>query len=358
MALLSAPAQSLCLLRLSAVGDICHSLPVLRSIQAAWPHCKITWIIGRTEYELIKTIEQVEFIVFDKSAGYSAYRQLWRQLRKRHFDVLLHMQMSLRASLASLCVPAKLKLGFDQARAKDLQWLFSNAKIAQREHQHVIDSFLGFVDAIGITEHRLAWDIPIPPIASEKIANLIGDEQRVAVISPCSAMAYRNWTVIGYAQVCQALAQRGYKVILTGGRSAIEQQYGSDIEAQCPETPLNLIGQTSLPELLALLAQASFVISPDSGPAHIATAVNTPVVGLYACTNPDRARPYLSAKYVVNRYPEAVLDKYGKAVADLPWGIRVRDPGTMERISVADVLEKVDLLIADLAAQAPGQRLN
>jgi len=350
MSVLSAPATSLCLLRLSAVGDICHSLPVLRSIQAAWPQCKISWIIGRNEYQLVKTIPDVEFIVFDKSAGFDAYWQLWQALRKRRFDVLLHMQMSLRASLASLCVPAKIKLGFDRERAKDGQWLFSNAKIAASGKQHVIDSFLEFVKAIGIDSPRIAWDLPVSDEAQQAVDGLLGDldARAIAVISPCSAMAYRNWNASGYAQICDALVERGFAPVLSGGPSAIEHQYGCDIEAQAKHKPLNLIGKTSLPELLALLAKARLVISPDSGPAHIATALNTPVVGLYACTNPDRARPYLSAKYVVNRYPEAVRDKYAKEVDQLPWGIRVRDPGTMDRISVEDVLEKLDLLIGDL----------
>ena len=348
MPLLSAPAQSVCILRLSAVGDICHSLPVLRSIQAAWPHCKITWVIGRNEYELVKTIENVEFIVFQKSGGYQAYWRLWQQLRGRRFDVLLHMQMSLRASLVSLCIPATIRLGFDRDRAKDLQWLFSNAKIAAKGEQHVIDSFLEFVTAIGIQQPRLAWDIPIAKSARARAAQLLGEQNAFAVISPCSAMAYRNWSIEGYVALADALASRNYRVVLTGGPSALEQHYGTAIETQAKSKPLNLIAKTTLPELLAVLDKASFVISPDSGPAHMATAVNTPVVGLYACTNPDRARPYLSAKYVVNRYPEAVLAKYGKPPSQLAWGIRVRDPGTMDRIKIEDVLEKVDLLIHDL----------
>jgi len=349
MSLLSKPAQSICLLRLSAVGDICHSLPVLRSIQAAWPATQITWVIGRSEYELVRLIDDVEFVVFDKRDGYKAYWRLWRRLRRRHFDVLLHMQMSLRASLASLCIPASIKLGFDRARAKDLQWLFSNAKIAAKPHQHVIDSFLEFVDAIGIHDHRLQWDIPIAAESRQCAAQLIGERRPYVVISPCSAMAYRNWNIPGYAAVCDALAERGLHVVLSGGPSALEKQFGQGIEAQAQHKPLNLIGQTRLGDLLAVLSQAHFVISPDSGPAHMATAVNVPVVGLYACTNPDRARPYLSAKYVVNRYPEAVQEKYGKSVAELPWGIRVRDAGTMDRISVADVIQKVDALLKDLS---------
>jgi heptosyltransferase I len=109
---------------------------------------------------------------------------------------------------------------------------------------------------------------------------------------------------------------------------------------------VNLVGETNLKQLLAILARARAVVAPDSGPAHLATALGVPVVGLYATTNPDRARPYFSAGFVVNRYPEAVLDKYGKMPADLPWGIRVRDPGTMDRITIADVTSALDRLLA------------
>jgi heptosyltransferase I len=95
-----------------------------------------------------------------------------------------------------------------------------------------------------------------------------------------------------------------------------------------------------------VLQRAEAVISPDAGPAHLATAVGTPVIGLYACTNPDRARPYLSADYLVNHYPEAVEAKFGKKVDELPWGVRVRDEGTMARIAVADVTAVLERLLA------------
>lgn len=139
-------------------------------------------------------------------------------------------------------------------------------------------------------------------------------------------MAYRNWHVAGYAAVADyAIEKHNMQVILTGGPSKIEKQYGFDISQMVKHPVSNLIGQTSLKQLLAILDQAHAVIAPDAGPAHMATAVNTPVIGLYATTNPDRARPYLSADYTINHYPQAVQDKYGKTVDEVPWGTRVRD---------------------------------
>jgi heptosyltransferase I len=148
-----------------------------------------------------------------------------------------------------------------------------------------------------------------------------------------------------------AIERHGLKVVLCGGPTRLERLYGAEISASLDMAQrggalTNLIGQTDLKQLLAVLQRAVAVISPDAGPAHLATAVATPVIGLYACTNPDRARPYLSADYVVNRYPEAVEAKYGKGVDQLPWGVRVRDEGTMARIAVADVTAVLERLLA------------
>lgn len=335
--------RSLCLLRLSALGDISHVLPMVRTLQKYWPATRLTWVIGRLEHQLVCDIPGIEFIVFDKQQALHAYWQLYRTLRGRRFDILLHLQMSLRASLASLLIPADIRLGFDRARAGDCQWLFTNRRIAARDQQHVIDSFFGFTEALGIHERVLEWNIPIPPTAQEFASKVLPQDKKILVISPCSSMSYRNWTVAGYAAVAEhAAARLNMQVVLCGGPSEIERNYGAQIEMQCRHQPLNLIGRTDIKQLLAVLQRADVVIAPDSGPAHLAAAVGTPVIGLYACTNPDRARPYRYPELVVNKYPEAVAAKFGQHADEVPWGTRVRDPGTMERISAADVISKLD----------------
>lgn len=339
----TSPPEQICILRLSALGDISHTLPIVRTLQRHWPQTKITWVIGKLEHQLVCDIPDIEFIIFDKNQGLGAYRDLRRNMRKRRFDVLLHMQMSIRASLASLLIPAEIRLGFDKQRAKDLQWLFTNRRIAYKPEQHVIDSFFGFTEALGIPEHVLEWDIPIPDEAREYAAGTLDPERKALIISPCSSMSYRNWSAEGYAAVADYAADtHGLQVILCGGPSAIEREYGRRIGELCSHRPLDLIGQTGIKQLVALLAQAELLIAPDSGPAHLATAVGTPVIGLYAATNPDRARPYLSADLVVNKYPEAIRDQYGKSVAELPWGTRARAASAMARIRPEDVIAKLD----------------
>src|SRR2546429_4308366 len=136
------PPRSVCILRLSAIGDTCHVVPIVRTLQQAWPATQLSWIIGKTEARLMSLIEGVEFITVDKRTSLAALRALRARLRGRRFDALLHMQLALRSSLVAHCVPAAVKLGFDRARARELHGLFTNARIPAQRREHVLDSFL------------------------------------------------------------------------------------------------------------------------------------------------------------------------------------------------------------------------
>ncbi|HLZ98932.1 MAG TPA: glycosyltransferase family 9 protein, partial [Steroidobacteraceae bacterium] len=125
------PPQSVCLLRLSAIGDTCHAAAVLRALERAWPTTRFTWIIGKLEARLMSAIlPHIEFITFEKRAMIRELRRLRGVLKARRFDLLLDLQLSIRASLVSTVVASPVKLGFDRARARELQWLFTNAQIA------------------------------------------------------------------------------------------------------------------------------------------------------------------------------------------------------------------------------------
>ncbi|HLW74203.1 MAG TPA: glycosyltransferase family 9 protein [Gammaproteobacteria bacterium] len=350
--------ESLCVIRLSAVGDVCHTLPVVRTLQAAWPETRITWVIGKLEASLVGDIPGIEFIIFDKSKGLGAQLELRRHLKGRRFNLLLHMQMSLRASIASLAVKAPVRLGFDKQRAHDFQWLFTNKRIWYKPRQHVMDSLFGFSEALGLSEHLLRWEIPVPAGAAAFAREQIPDKTPTLVISPCANPRFRNWRSWQpeyYAALAEhAAGKHSMKVLVTGGPSAIERAYGERIVALAKAPVTDLVGKTSLKQLLALLGRATVLVSPDSGPVHMATATGTPVIGLYATTNPDRAGPYLSQRWRVDRYPDALKKFDGKTPDDAAWGNRVRDPAAMECISVADVTGKLDEL---MAAKARGEKL-
>ena len=335
--------RSVCILRLSAIGDTCHVVPIVRTLQQAWPATQLTWIIGKTEARLMPLLEGVEFITVDKRSSRAALRA---QLHGRRFDVLLHLQLALRASLIAARVPAAIKLGFDRARARELQWLFTNARIAARRREHVLDSFFGFLEALGIRERLLRWDLPLPESARAYAARVIPDGQPTLLISPCSSHALRNWPAARYAALAQhAIARHGMRVVLAGGGSELEHTTGAEIERACPGPLVNQIGKDTLPELLALLARARLLVSPDSGPAHMATMVGTPVIGLYAATNPARTGPYLSRHWCIDAYPQAARVFRGVEPEELPWTHKIEEPGVMELISVAQVTARLDELL-------------
>ncbi|HEV2268771.1 MAG TPA: glycosyltransferase family 9 protein [Steroidobacteraceae bacterium] len=334
-------------MRLSSLGDVCHVVPVIRALQRAWPQTKLTWVIGKAESRLMELIDGVEFITVDKRAGLAARRDLRAQLRGRRFDILLHMQLSLRASLVSSVVRAPVRLGFDLARARELQWLFTNARIAPRTREHVLDSFLGFLEALGIHDRALRWDIPLTPAAREYAQTLIPDARPTLLISPCSSHSRRNWRPESYAAVADhAVRRHGMRVILAGGPSASERDIGAAIEQLVHVPVMNQIGRDTLPQMLALLSRAAALLAPDSGPAHMATMVGTPVIGLYAATNPERSGPYFSRRWCANAYPQAALRFRGRPPEELPWTEKIEEPGVMDLIEVAQVTAKLDELLA------------
>jgi heptosyltransferase I len=341
------PPASLCLLRLSALGDVTHIVPIVRTLQTHWPRTRLTWIVGAREAQLVGDIPDVEFITFDKRAGLRAYRALRANLRQRCFDALLLMQVALRANLASWCVPAPLRLGFDRARAKDLHALFINHQIPAAPGQHVVDGFFSFLETLGLKARKLRWDIPIPAAARAFAEEQLPHDKPALVISPCSSHKQRNWRPERYAMIADyAVEHYGMRVALCGGPSLFEHKYGEAIARHMHHAPLNLIGKDTIKKLLALLARAEALVCPDSGPAHLATCVGTPVVGLYAATNPQRSGPYLSRQWCVDRYDAAARRYAGKSAAALQWGTKLEFPGVMDLIETDAVIERLDALMS------------
>jgi heptosyltransferase I len=350
--------QRVCLLRLSAIGDTCHAVAALRTMQAAWPQARFTWIIGKLEAKLMTAIlPEIEFITFDKRATLTELKRLRGVLRGRRFDLLLDMQLSIRASLVSTLINAPVKLGFDRRRARELQWLFTNAQISAGHNEHVLDSFMRFPQACGIeTPPVPRWDLQLPADSRAYADSIVTDARPTLLISPCSSHTLRNWRPDRYAAVADHAARtHQVRVVLVGGRSSLEMRMGEEISAAARTPLLNQIGKDTLPQLLGLMAASTALLSPDSGPAHMATMVGLPVIGLYAATRTARAGPYLSRGWCVDKYAAAAQKFYGKSETQVAWTLKIEKPGVMDLISVQEVTGKLDAL---LAAKMPAAKMR
>lgn len=338
---------SICILRLSAIGDVTHVVPVIHEIRQHLPGAKITWIIGKLEARLLSGLPGVEFIVFDKKGGLEAIRQLRRTLKGRKFDVLLHMQVAARANLLSKLVKAPLRIGWDKPRWRDRHQWFINKSVRSVPLQHQVEAFLEFARALDIPTGSPVWDLPVSTEDMNWARQTLGEAGRpILMISPCSSHPLRNWQATHYAEVADfAISELGMQVALTGGPSALEVTTGEEIESAMQYKAQNLIGKDTITQSVALLKQATLVISPDSGPAHLASTVGTPVIGLYAATPSKRSGPYNSLDLCVDKYTEAAR-KFRQTEPDkLRWGQRIEFPGVMDLIEPREVIEKLSIFM-------------
>ena len=297
--------DSLCLLRTSAIGDVTHVVPLVRTLQEAWPGTALTWVVGKQERRLVGDLPGVEFVTFDKGKGWAGMREVWGALRGRRFDALLQMQVAMRSNLLSLGLRAGRRIGYDRARSKDLHGLVINQRIPARTGEHVLEALGSFIEPLGLKQTRVRWDIPIPDQDRAWADAQWPRDRPTLLVSPMSSHPLRNWRPERYAAAIDHAAARGWRVVLIGGPSAGERALADAVLAACRSAPLDLTGKDTLKRLLAMLARADLLLGPDSGPMHMANAVGTKVLGLHAASNPDRSGPYSDRRWCVDKYDAA-----------------------------------------------------
>ena len=332
--------RSICLLRLSALGDVTHVLPLLHTLRDAWPQVDLTWVIGRGAHRLLAGLPGVRFVEYDKATGLAGMRTLRRELGQR-FDALLQLQVSARANLLSAFIPARRRIGYDRGRSKEGHGLFVRERIPDRRGIHVLDAIGSFCEPLGLVRRQVRWELPVPAEAHAWArAQWQDDGRRVLMVSPCSSHALRNWRAERHAALADHAAAQGWRVVLCGGRSALERDTGDAILAamRARDGVLDLIGKDTLKQLPALLARADLLVTPDSGPMHIANAMGTAVLGLHAATNPNRSGPYSDRRWCVDRYDDAARRYRGKPATALKWGSKIEAEGVMDLVGVDDAV--------------------
>jgi heptosyltransferase I len=323
---------------MSAIGDAVHALPVFNSLKAAAPGIHLTWVIQPGPHGLVAGHPAVdEFILFDRKRGWRAFADVRRALAGRRFDLVLALQVYLKAGLVTAMIDSPRKLGFDRARARDFNWLFTTERIAPRGQRHVQEQYFEFLEHLGVPP-RLEWGLgPTPAEAGRYSPLLAGIDRPTVALVVGTSKPGKEWPAERYAKLVDVLeGDLGVRTMLVGGRSPRELEAAAAIKAQARHAPLDLL-EWDLRRLVYLLDRADVLVSPDTGPLHAGVALGTPTVALMGYTNPRRVGPY-------RRFHDLMIDAYGDPGEDYPPSAEYR-PGRMERITPEQVVEKVELAL-------------
>ena len=329
---------------MSAVGDAVHVLPLLTALRRHSPDTKVTWVLQPGAATLVRGHWAVdEIIEFDRSRGWRAYPTVRKALAHKSFDVVLALQVYFKAGIVTSFTHSPIKLGFDRARARDLNWLFTTHRLPARDGQHVQEQYFEFLEALGIPHEPVTWDLGPWPHERQRQSEFLSKYDRpIAPIVVATSKPEKDWMPERWAEVSDALyGDFGLQPVLVGGRSARELA-AERVILDRAKVPVSSALGSGLRNLVGILDGASLVLSPDTGPLHMTVALKRPVISLMGYTNPKRVGPY-------RRYHDLLIDAYGDPGEDYPLSMENR-PGRMPRISVQDVLDKVQVWKSRYAA--------
>ena len=342
--------KNIAFFRLSALGDVVLAIPLIRAIQKQWPDCKITWIISSAVYPLLEGLEGIEFLVIKKPKTIKDYLALRHLFKEYQFDILLAAQASFRTNLIYPFINAKRKIGFDNGRARDLHSWFVKEQIEPRD-EHLAEGFMGFAKKLGIENKKLSWELSVSD-EDKAWAKQQRTKTKYIAINAAASKSERTWSAQNYASFIDAAFEKySLQVVLTGGPAKNEIDLAQQIQSLA-KTPINnLVGKTKHKQIAALLGEVDCLIAPDTGPAHIAVAMHTPVIGLYAVARSGLSGPYQTPDYTVDKYPQALKQFLGKEFKEAGWHERVHHESAMDLITVEDVMVQLDKVFQSLQSQ-------
>ena len=321
---------------MSAAGDAVHVLPVINALKRHHPGCHITWILQPAPATLVQGHRAVdEIILFERGAGWRGFLDIRRALASREFDLVINLQVYFKAGIVTTFANAPVKLGFDHSRARDFNWLFTNRKIPPHVNQHVQDQYFEFLTTLGVSPDPVEWHLGPWPDERAWQREFFADFRRPAVaMVVATSKPEKDWLPARWAEVSDALWHDfNLEPVIVGGRSERELIAERIIFERAIHRPRSALG-SGLRRLVSILDGSAFAIAPDTGPLHMAVAIERPVVSLMGCTNPRRTGPY-------RRYHDLVVDAYGDPGEDYPISMENRHD-RMHRISVRDVLDRVE----------------
>jgi lipopolysaccharide heptosyltransferase I len=291
----------------SSLGDIVHALPVLAACRAQYPDSHIAWLVNTSFAELLYGHPVLdEVIEFDRRhygrmlrsrTAFEDFAGFVDALRDRRFDLVLDLQGLVRSGFLAWATRAEQRFGFDDAR--EMAWIFYNRRVrVPRTIRHAVDRNIHLSRSAGLEIDTPAFPLAIRDDERDEVRRLLGrDEPPIAVI-PGARWRTKLWPAERWAELIDRLAEDDPgPFVLLGGPADVERN--RDVASRCHTATIDLTGKSSLRTLAALIDECRFVICHDSGPMHLAAALDKPIVAIFGPTDPTRCGPYASRTRVV-----------------------------------------------------------
>jgi heptosyltransferase I len=331
------PMDRIAIVMMTALGDAVHVLPVVTALKRHRPDCHITWVLQPGPARLVRGHPDIDdIVVFDKKKGTRAFLEVRQAMAGRPIDLVLALQVYFKAGLVTTLIDAPVKLGFDRARARDANWLFTTHRIPPHANQHVQDQYFEFLEFLDVPHEPVVWNLGPWSHELEAQRAIVSQFARPIVsLVVGTSKAEKDWIPERWAALNDVLGERfGLQPVLVGGRSQREVETARVMLESASDPPVDMLGG-SLREMVGILHGSALVVSLDTGPLHMAVALDRPVISLMGYNNPKRVGPY-------RKFHDLIVDAYGDPGEDYPITPAHRHD-RMERITVQDVVEKVEL---------------
>jgi heptosyltransferase-1 len=319
-------------LRMSALGDIVHTLPAVHALRESFPRATIDWIVDQKWMPILEGNPEVSKIVAMNRESWANVIATVRELRATHYEAAIDFQSLYRSAILGWLSGAPRRVGFDSqyARERGAALFYTQCVTPRREHK--VEHNLELVESLGARTSEVCFPLPANPRAEEEVERILRAKGvgEYFVLSPGGGWRSKCWPAEKYGALHHALAERyGWRGVISFGPG---EQDLAEIVRRDAGSPDPLIEQFNLRQLVPLLRRAKFLVAADTGPLHVASALGTPVVGLYGPTDPARNGPYSPRDVVVrNAAPEETTYQRGKFPSR-----------SMLAITVEDVLEAVE----------------
>jgi len=315
------------IVKLGALGDVVNTLPLAVNLKLKL-RARIHWLVEPLSFPLLKNHPFIDrVILFNKNAWKNSIPLVIHEIRNQRFDITLDLQRIIKSGMFSLAAKTSRRIGFDRGRCKEMTYLFPFERIpATGQTTHMVDQYLEFAHYLGINSTDVRWDIPTSGTVPFDLPG------RYAVLNIGATKPANRWTPGGFSQLAGMLMDRyGLPSVLTG--TTEDMNMAEAITGPNDEHIIDLVAKTSVNELADIIAGSSLVVSCDTGPMHLATALNKDVVALFGPADPKRTGPYRG---------EVVQ----KDIECMPCNRRrCKNPVCMTSITAHDVIERIEAVL-------------